>query len=92
MATLFCNALGLVDSDRSFVIQFPFLLIPGEKVRWFFVFKAIVVPIAFLAVLCWSMVAVGGFAGSPIAELQATVYGPALAWTWLNALNVSLGT
>ena len=55
-------------------------------------FKAIVVPIAFLAVLCWSMVAVGGFADSPIAELQATVYGSALAWTWLNALNVSLGT
>jgi nucleobase:cation symporter-1, NCS1 family len=92
LAILYCNSLFFAVSDDSFVIQFPFLLIPGHKVRWFFVFKAIVVPIAFLAVLIWSMVAVGGFSDSPIAEQQATVSGSALAWTWLNALNASLGT
>jgi len=74
------------------VFQFPFLLIPGEKVRWFFVFKAIVVPIAFITVLGWSMHAVGGFAGSPIAQQEATVSGSALGWAFMNALNASLGT
>jgi hypothetical protein len=56
------------------------------------VFKAIVVPIAFLAVMGWSMGAVGGFTNSPIAEQQATVSGSALGWAFMNALNASLGT
>ena len=61
-------------------------------VRWFFVFKAIVVPIAFLVVMCWSMHAVGGFASSPIAQQEATVSGSVLGWAFMNALNASLGT
>jgi NCS1 family nucleobase:cation symporter-1 len=80
------------DAENSFVFQFPFLLIPGEKVRWFFLFKAIIVPIAFLAVLIWAMVAVGGFADSPIAEQQPSVSGSALGWAFMSALNASLGT
>jgi nucleobase:cation symporter-1, NCS1 family len=82
----------VADINNSFVFQFPFLLIPGEMVRWFFVFKAIVVPIAFLVVMCWSMHAVGGFASSPIAQQEATVSGSALGWAFMNALNASLGT
>ena len=38
------------------------------------------------------MGAVGGFAGSPIAQQQATVSGSALGWAFMNALNASLGT
>ena len=38
------------------------------------------------------MGAVGGFAGSPIAQQEATVSGSALGWAFMNALNASLGT
>ena len=78
--------------DCGWVFQFPFLLITGEKVRWVFVFKAIIVPIAFLTVMAWSMYAGGGFANSPIAEQQATISSSALGWAFMNALNASLGT
>ncbi|KAL5478736.1 hypothetical protein ACEPAI_2013 [Sanghuangporus weigelae] len=72
------------------LIQFPFMLVSPQKIRWLFVAKGIIVPIAWVAMLIWSFVKV------PINESlfaqPSNLSGSSLIWAWLNAMNTSTGT
>jgi cytosine/uracil/thiamine/allantoin permease len=72
------------------IIQFPLLFVSPHKIRYFFTFKGIVVPCAFISILIWAVVKV------PVQSSLELVHskpmnGNALSWAWLSALNSALG-
>lgn len=71
------------------LIQFPFMFVSPQKIRWLFVAKGILVPIAWLAMLIWAFVKVPSH-GS-LFHQSAAVSGSKLSWAWLSALNSALG-
>jgi NCS1 family nucleobase:cation symporter-1 len=70
-------------------IQFPFLLVSPQKIRWLFAIKAVIVPCAWLAMMIWAFVKTDG--AKAIFVQKATLHGSALSWAWLTALNSALG-
>ncbi|RLL93704.1 hypothetical protein CFD26_103347 [Aspergillus turcosus] len=79
---------GMVGYLIFFILQFPFLCIHPNKVRWLFVAKSIIVPIAWLAILVWAFVAEGGGA---IFDQKATVSGSKYSWLFLANMTSVLG-
>ena len=71
------------------LIQFPFMFVSPQQIRWLFVAKGILVPIAWLAMLIWAFVKVPGNNGL-LAE-STSLEGSNLSWSWLSALNSALG-
>jgi nucleobase:cation symporter-1, NCS1 family len=69
--------------------QFPFVLISPQKIRWLFVAKAALVPVAWLSMLIWPVVKTGG--AKPIFEQKSSLHGSALGYAWLAALNSAVG-
>ncbi|KAG6873100.1 hypothetical protein C0995_002943 [Termitomyces sp. Mi166 len=72
----------------------PLLLVPPQKIRHFFTAKSIIVPCAWLSILIWAMIKVPSrisLAPSQGPLVETTLSGGSLAWTWLTALNSSLG-
>jgi NCS1 family nucleobase:cation symporter-1 len=70
-------------------IQFPILLIPPHKLRWFFVFKAVVVMTAAVGtVIGMSLMANGT---GDIWKQQATVTGSTKAWLILSSMSSMTG-
>jgi NCS1 family nucleobase:cation symporter-1 len=79
---------GLMCYFLFWLLQFPFLLISPQKVRWLFLAKAVIVPPAFLAMMIWAFATTGG---GQIFSQKGTLSGSKLAWAWLGALNSTLG-
>ncbi|PKX96147.1 NCS1 allantoate transporter [Aspergillus novofumigatus IBT 16806] len=79
---------GMVGYLIFFIVQFPFLCIHPNKVRWLFVAKSIIVPIAWLAILVWAFVAEGGGA---IFDQKPTVSGSKYSWLFLANMTSVLG-
>ena len=71
------------------LIQFPFMLVSPQKIRWLFVVKVFIVPPAWLAMLIWAFVKVPSSKG--LFEQHTTLSGSALSYAWLSALNSALG-
>ncbi|ETW79909.1 nucleobase cation symporter [Heterobasidion irregulare TC 32-1] len=71
------------------LIQFPFMLISPQKIRWLFLAKAIIVPPTWLAMLIWAFVKVPSSEG--LLTEHAKLSGSKLSWAWLSALNSALG-
>ncbi|KAJ5485660.1 hypothetical protein N7539_005648 [Penicillium diatomitis] len=71
-------------------IQFPFLLIPPHKLRWFFVFKTVVVLVTSVAMIIYLCVQAGG-AGDIWAQ-EATVSGSAKNWLILSSMSSITGS
>jgi len=69
-------------------IQFPFMLVSPQKVRWLFLAKAVVVPPTWLALLIWAFVKVPPNSG--LFAQKAALSGTDLSWVWLGALNSAL--
>jgi NCS1 family nucleobase:cation symporter-1 len=70
-------------------IQFPFMFVTPQKLRYLFHVKAIIVPVAWMAIFIWAMVKV-----PPSASLDpkhTLLTGSQLSWAWLSALNSALG-
>lgn len=80
---------GLMCYLLFWLMQFPFLLISPQKVRWLFFAKAIIVPPAFLAMMIWAFASTGG--GGEIFRQESTLSGSRLGWAWMAALNSTLG-
>jgi NCS1 family nucleobase:cation symporter-1 len=70
-------------------IQFPFMFVSPQKIRWLFLAKAIVVLPAWLALLIWALVKVPPNSG--LLTQKAKLSGNELSWAWLGALNSALG-
>lgn len=71
------------------VIQFPFMLVSPQKIRWLFLAKALIVPPSWLAMLIWAFIKVPGSKG--LFTQHASISGSELSWAWLSALNSALG-
>ena len=80
---------GMLCYIIYWLIQFPFMFVTPQKIRWLFVAKGIIVPIAWLSMLIWAFVKVPSH-GSLISQ-HSNVSGSDLSWAWLHALNSALG-
>ena len=79
---------GLMCYFIYWTIQLPFMLVSPQKIRWFFLVKALIVPPSWLALLIWAFVKVPSSRG--LFTLHATATGSEFSWAYLNALNVAL--
>ncbi|KAG9309895.1 cytosine-purine [Chiua virens] len=80
---------GLLCYFLYWLIQFPFLLLSPHKLRYLFLVKGIIVPIAWVAMIVWAFVRVPPSSGL-FAE-HATITGTQFSWNWLSAMNSALG-
>ncbi|KAH9945441.1 NCS1 nucleoside transporter family [Epithele typhae] len=80
---------GMMCYFLYWLIQFPFMLISPQKIRWLFVVKVFIVPPAWLAMLIWAFVKVPANKG--LFDQHSSLSGSALSYAWLNALNSALG-
>ncbi|THH16283.1 hypothetical protein EW146_g4322 [Bondarzewia mesenterica] len=71
------------------LIQFPFMLISPQKIRWLFLAKAVIVPPTWLAMLIWAFVKVPSSKG--LLNDHSSLSGASMSWAWLSALNSALG-
>lgn len=70
-------------------IQFPIMLTPPHKLKWFFIFKAVVVVISSVGV-CIAMTSKAGSTGD-IWQQEATVKGSTKAWLILSSMSSVTG-
>lgn len=81
---------GMVAYFIFWVIQFPFLCLHPNKLRWLFAVKSIIVPIAFIAILVWAFVAEKG-GGAIFDNQSASVSGSKYSWLFLANMTSVLG-
>ncbi|KAG2750456.1 NCS1 nucleoside transporter family [Suillus brevipes Sb2] len=70
------------------LLQFPFMLLSPQKIRYLFMVKGVIVPFAWLAMVIWAFIKVPPSVG--LFSQHATVHGSDLSWAWLTALNSAL--
>jgi NCS1 family nucleobase:cation symporter-1 len=81
---------GMICFFLYWSIQFPFMFVSPQKIRWLFLAKSIIVPPTWIALLIWAMVKVPPSSG--LLSQKAELSGSALSWAWLGALNSALGS
>ncbi|KAI0275993.1 NCS1 nucleoside transporter family [Russula aff. rugulosa BPL654] len=81
---------GMICFFLFWFIQFPFMFVSPQKIRWLFLAKSIIVPPTWIALLIWAMVKVPPSSG--LLSQKAELSGSALSWAWLGALNSALGS
>ena len=81
---------GMICFFLYWLIQFPFMFVSPQKIRWLFLAKSIIVPPTWIALLIWAMVKVPPNSG--LLSQKANLSGSALSWAWLGALNSALGS
>jgi len=81
---------GMMCYFLYWTIQFPFMLISPQKIRWLFLAKALIVPPTWLALLIWAFAKVPPNKG--ILAQKAVLSGSELSWAWLGALNSAIGS
>ncbi|KAN0105611.1 NCS1 nucleoside transporter family [Russula decolorans] len=80
---------GMICYFLYWLIQFPFMFISPQKIRWLFLAKSIIVPPTWLALLIWALVKVPPSTG--LFAQKAGQSGSGLSWAWLASLNSALG-
>ncbi|KAF1812413.1 NCS1 allantoate transporter [Eremomyces bilateralis CBS 781.70] len=70
------------------LFQIPFLCMHPNTLRWLFLVKSILVPIAWIAILIWAFVSAKDM---DMFDQTATVSGSAYAWGWLASLTSVIG-
>ena len=81
---------GMVAFLIFWILQFPFLCMHPNKLRWLFTIKSVVVPIAWIAILIWAFVAEKG-GGGIFDQQTATVSGSKYSWLFLANMTSVLG-
>lgn len=71
------------------LIQFPFMFVPPQKIRPLFLAKAILVPPTWLALLIWAFVRVPP--NNSLIAPKAALGSKELSWAWLSAFNSAIG-
>ncbi|CDO72821.1 hypothetical protein BN946_scf185002.g6, partial [Trametes cinnabarina] len=67
----------------------PLMFVSPQKIRWFFLFKAVIVPPAWFAILIWAFVKVPASKGLFVQHSKLS--GSAFSYAWLSGLNSALG-
>lgn len=70
------------------LIQIPFLYMHPNNLRWLFMAKSVIVPVAWVAILIWAFVATDG---GEIFDQKATLSGSAYSWAFLSSLTSVIG-
>jgi len=81
---------GMICYFLYWLIQFPFMFISPQKIRWLFLAKAAIVPPTWLALLIWAFVKVPPNSG--LLAQKAEISGSELSWAWFGAVNSALGS
>lgn len=66
----------------------PFLLMHPNDLRWLFMAKTIIVPVAWIAILIWAFVSTDG---GEMWQQNATLEGSAYSWAFLSSLTSVIG-
>ncbi|EIW51596.1 NCS1 nucleoside transporter family [Trametes versicolor FP-101664 SS1] len=80
---------GIMCYFLYWLILIPLMFVSPQKIRWFFLLKAVVVPPAWIAILIWSFVKVPASQG--LFGQHTHLSGSTLSYAWLSALNSALG-
>ena len=80
---------GMICYIIYWLIQFPFMFVSPQKIRYLFMAKGTLVPISWLAMLIWALVK-DPSNGSLLSQ-KTNVDGISLSWAWIIALNNALG-
>ncbi|KAH8829891.1 cytosine-purine permease [Flagelloscypha sp. PMI_526] len=80
---------GIMCYFLFWLIQFPFMFVSPQKIRYLFVVKGIIVPATFLAMLIWATVKVP--VADALAAKHSAIKGPSLSWALLAGMNSALG-
>ncbi|KAF2203954.1 uracil transporter FurD [Delitschia confertaspora ATCC 74209] len=80
----------MVSFFLFWLIQIPFLYMHPNNLRWLFMVKSVVVPVAWIAILIWAFVATEG-KGQIFSKERATIEGSAYSWAFLSSLTSVLG-
>ncbi|KAF9526071.1 cytosine-purine permease [Crepidotus variabilis] len=83
------TTVGIMCYFLYWLLQFPFMLISPQRIRYLFTFKGVVVPLAWLAILIWAFVKVPARVSLDTAHSQ--ISGSKLSWAMLSAINSALG-
>jgi len=71
------------------LIQFPFMFLSPQQIRWLFVAKALIVPPTWIAIFIWAVVK------APVAEslnqAHSSLSGSQFTWSWIGSMNSALG-
>lgn len=71
------------------LVSLPFLCMHPNNLRWLFMAKSIIVPIAWIAILIWAFVSTKGD-GDMWAQ-KATLSGSAYSWAFISSLTSVIG-
>lgn len=71
------------------ILQLPFLYMHPNNLRWLFMVKSIIVPIAWIAILIWAFVSTENL--ELFSQQKATVSGSAYSWAFLSSLTSVIG-
>lgn len=83
------TTIGMVGYVVYWAVQFPLLCIRPDRVRWVFLVKSVLVPVAWVAMLVWAFVAEGG--GDLFEEKGSRVRGSRYSWLFLANMTSVLG-
>ncbi|KAF9691365.1 hypothetical protein EKO04_010913 [Ascochyta lentis] len=70
------------------LISVPFLCMHPNDLRWLFMAKSIIVPMAWIAILIWAFVSTDG---GEMWNQKATLEGSAYSWAFLSSLTSVIG-
>ncbi|KAH7413953.1 uracil permease [Phaeosphaeria sp. MPI-PUGE-AT-0046c] len=70
------------------LLSTPFLCMHPNNLRWLFMAKTIIVPIAWIAILIWAFVSTDG---GEMWQQKATLEGSAYSWAFLSSLTSVIG-
>lgn len=78
----------MVSFFLFWLISLPFLCMHPNNLRWLFMAKSIIVPIAWIAILVWAFVSVDG---GEMWNQKPTLSGSAYSWAFLSSLTSVIG-
>jgi NCS1 family nucleobase:cation symporter-1 len=78
----------LVSFFIFWVASVPFLCMHPNQLRWLFMAKSIIVPIAWIAILIWAFVSTDG---GEMWNQKATLEGSVYSWAFLSSLTSVIG-
>jgi NCS1 family nucleobase:cation symporter-1 len=81
---------GMIAFLIFWIVQFPFLCIHPNKLRWLFAVKSVLVPIAWIAMLIWAFVSEKD-GGGIFTQQTASVSGSQYSWLFLASMTSVLG-
>ncbi|KAH0848763.1 hypothetical protein AYO21_09876 [Fonsecaea monophora] len=83
------NTRDFVGFFIFWIASLPAIWFPVHKIRYLFMVKSYIVPVAGLSLFLWAISRARGM--GPIVKESATATGSALAWGWVTGIMSSIG-